>query len=243
MPTELQKLAAARALLGGLAGGVASSVENQTLLDDSDPKLKAINLLLGTVTGAATPQRGIAKHVLSKWVPKQMGMFALDQYNKNVRNQIPIADKQLQTATKTLETAQINADAAKRMSAGDMAQLGLAGAGIGAAGGLGYYLWKNHGPGKKKAKPRITIDMPDIKGLNGADVKIEGDADTLDLSKSLYEKLRRDRRRVLLKGTGEQTEIRKKEREEERKKDACFITYAEPTRAERLQNIAEILYV
>lgn len=189
------KLAASRALINaGLGLGVAT-LENETLLHDADPNLQHINQFLGALTGGTTPATGIGKHILKAWVPKQMAMFGLNAYDKSVKQQLPIANTQLDTAVKALETAKIQADAAKNISTSDIARLGLAGAGIGAAGGLGYYLYNTLGPGKKKPSPRVSVTLAGAG--KGDSTSIEGEMDTLELSKRLNLQLRRDAKRQL----------------------------------------------
>lgn len=202
--TLLKQAGWKRPVVGALAGFAGSSLENQALLDDSDPRLKHINQFLGTLTGVTAPAKGLGKHLLRAWVPKQFAMFGLDAYDKSVKQQVPIANTQLQTAVKALETAKIQADAAKRFSPTDLAQMGLAGAGLGAAGGLGYYLYNTMGPGKKKPSPRVTVTLP-TKEKGDAETQISGDMDTLDLSKELYKRMKRDTKRRLRTETKERT--------------------------------------
>lgn len=236
-----------RTALSALLGMGVGHVENKTLLSDYDDNIHHINTTLGGVTGGVmgalaknNPQAALLAGAVP-WVGKQLGLLGIGTGKKFVDLQIPVAEKNLESAKLNQITAEIQARKAQRMSAGDMAQIGMAGAGLGAAGGLGYYLYKTIGPGKKKPKPRITIDMPDVKKLYGADIQIEGDEETLNLSKNLYDKLRRDRRQVLLTSTREETKRRRNDRQDKVASHGVLI-YGEPTHAERLSNIASLLH-
>ena len=203
----LKNAALRRALIGGGLGFVGSTLENQTLLSDANPSLKHTNQFLGTLAGAgASKTRGaqeIAEYLGKTWIPKQFVTFGLNEGDKYIREQVPIANTQLETATKALETAKIQADAAKHFGASDMARLGLAGAGLAGAGGLGYYLYNTLGPGKKKPSPKVTVTM---HGRRGDETQVEGDMDTLDLSKRLHKQLQRDARRKLREETKQHTQ-------------------------------------
>ena len=195
----LKSSPAKRMLVGGGLGLLGSQVENQTLLKDYDPSLKAINSTLGTATGgiaglAGLKHPGVALSTLASWPIKQLGILGVGTGKKYVDIQQPIAEKNLETARTTLETARIQSEQAKHMSPSDLAQLGLAGAGLAGAGGLGYYLYNSMGPGKKKTAPKVTVTLD---GKNKGQTQVEGDMDTLELSKQLHQALRRDTKRKL----------------------------------------------
>jgi hypothetical protein len=188
------------------AGLGVSSLENHTILDDADPSLKTTNLVLGGASGLGAPATGLrdlGEYAAKTWIPKQMMMFGLNAGDKYIRQQEPIARTNLQTSIVANTTERMKQEAAQHMSSTDMAQLGLAGAGLAGAGGLGYYLYKTLGAGKKKAPPRMTVDMP-LRGNRGS-VEISGDLDPVDMSKQLYSRLQRDQKRLIRLETKENT--------------------------------------
>jgi hypothetical protein len=225
---------------GAALGFGASQLENHTLLKDTDPSTKNLNSLMATSVGA-----GMGSHPsfigpgLLGYAGKSMGLLGYDAAKKYVNIQQPIAETNLHTAQLSNDTARMQQQQAGHISAKDMAGLGLGAAGV---GGLGYYLYKTLGPGKKKVGPKVTVDLP--MGANGkrrpGDVKIEGDMDTLDLSKSLYTRLKRDQHRQL------RTETRESSRPDnviDMPKAASYgiRCEVEDTTAFRLQNIAKLL--
>ena len=189
-----------RMLIGGGAGLVGSGIENHTILKNYDPDVRNLNTVLGGVTGATIGAAGLTHArsgltALASWPLKEMLLTGVGTGKKYVDIQQPIAEKNLETARLNQSTAALQAEEAKGLSPTAIGQLGLAGAGLGAAGGLGYYLYNSMGPGKKKPSPRVTETIP-LRHNKGT-VSIEGDMDTLDLSKALHSKLRRDQKRLL----------------------------------------------
>ena len=244
----LEKPLATRAIIGGLAGATGGAVENKTILSDYDPNTRHINTMLGAATGALVGGGAGDKNLVAKavagWTAKQLALTAVGTSKKYVDMQIPIAEKNLETARLNQSTAALTSEQAKQMTPQALAQMGMAGAGLAGAGGLAYYLYKTLGAGKKKPSPKVTIDLPKIKGQRG-DVHIEGDEDTLDLSRNLYQKLKRDQRRALLSEArvGTQHERKIIPMVPETEKAACLgiITVNEVTTSQRLQNIACLL--
>jgi len=189
-----------RVLFGGALGAGGSEAENHTLLQGYDPDVRGINTVLGMATGAIAGGAGrahptAALSALASWPIKQMALAGVGTGKNYVDMQIPIAEKNLETAQLNQGTAAISAAAAKNISTSDIARLGLAGAGIGAAGGLGYYLYNTLGPGKKKPSPRVSVTLAGAG--KGDSTSIEGEMDTLELSKRLNLQLRRDAKRQL----------------------------------------------
>ena len=182
-------------LLGHVAMGVAGAgVENQALLPDMDPHLKAINLGMGAVTGLRGGQKGWGK-ALGPLALKEMALLGLNTGKKYVDIQQPIAETNLETARLNQQAAATNAQRAQSMSPATIAQLGMAGAGLAGAAGMGYYLYNTIGPGKKKPKPQTTVRMNLPRGQGEVDVT--GDNDTLSLSKTLTKALQRDAKKRL----------------------------------------------
>jgi len=175
----------------------ASALENATLYRDAEPDVKAMNMTLGSLSGmgagmthslAAAKRIPLLAKLLSGYTAKQMAMYGLKRYDKNLEMQLPLAQKNLETAQIANDTARIQSEAAKSWNPSDYARMGLAGAGLLGAGDLGYYLYKTLGPGKKKPAPRVTVQLPATRGTGR--VSVEGEPDALHLSKRLYTALR-----------------------------------------------------
>ncbi len=189
-------------VLGGLLG---SQIENNmpgSPLHDASPEVKNINTALGGATGFLGARFGWPKALAGVTV-KQLGLMGTSLGKKYIDTQQPIADTNLQTAKLQQGTAQLMADQSKSWKPTDLAQLGLAGAGLAGAGGLGYYLYKTLGPGKKKPTPKVTVNLP--MSQNHGNVAIESDMDSLTLSKHLQRAIKRDQRRQLLESARDNT--------------------------------------
>lgn len=192
-----------RTVLGGLGGLGLSQIENNTILDDTDPHTQSLNRVLGTGTGvglglAAKNPEALAP-LAAGYVLKSLGLLGYDAAKKYINIQQPIAEKNLQTAGIQNDTAKLLGEQAQHLRPLDYASMGLAGAGLGAAGGLGYYLWKEHGPGKKPAPTqRMKVTLPIGANSSKGSVEIDSPMDPVDMSKNLYKELQRDKRRRLL---------------------------------------------
>jgi hypothetical protein len=198
-----------------LGGTAISALENATLLDDSDPKLKIINLGLGGVTGGLAGS-GHLVSALGAWTPKQLALLGVDRFDKATKMQIPTAVLNRDAAAMANETARIMNEKAKRLTPTDIGILGLAAAGLAGAGGFGYYLYNKVGPRAKKSPPRVKITLP-TAAKGDVETVLDADIDTLDLSKELHKRLLRDAKRRLREETGQRT--LKKRSPQEKKED------------------------
>jgi hypothetical protein len=155
-------------LLGTGLGAGASGIENATLLDDADPKLKGINLVLGAIAGGLIGQGGKARLAGLLGIPtKQMALFGVNSADKFVDLQIP-------KARLDVEAAGLNRDAAKAQMYG---LLGLGGAGLGY---LGYKVYDKYRDAKKKKERQQELRDNPRPQRGPSRLKIEIPAGKLD---------------------------------------------------------------
>jgi len=199
--THLEKFAGwKRRLLqaaGAAAGVGVSEYENRSLLEGQQGHgLDRINNGIGAITGMLVASKDPkAKLVgLGGIALKQMQLMQTNQLKRFTDLQIPVAKTNLETAGIANDTARVLSEKAKSMSPQDIGALGLAGAGLAGAGGLGYYLYKTLGAGKEKPVSKIKYTAPTPRE---GQLEMEIDNTPQALSKQLYDSLRRDAKRRL----------------------------------------------
>lgn len=218
----------------GVAAGLAlAPFENKNMFgDDASDGVKYMNtLLLGGVGGlAAAPKSMISgpAAALGAWLGKMPLMLVGDRIDKFTRAQQPIAETNLETARLSQATAELIRNQASRLSASDMALLGLSAAGI---GGLGYKVWRDSQPAKRPPA-RVKVTLP-TKQVGDTETSIDMALDPVTLSKKLYDQLNRDTRRRLAAETEERT-LRKKKKPEIKEEKAAS------ARDESLRNLVRL---
>lgn len=167
---------------GALAGLGASELENRTLLPDSDSGTKGINRIMGAVSGGMLPHGPAA--ALGSLTFKQLGLGALNSYQKDAPMRARISDTNLsaaqaaeRTSKTNLETAGIAREQAGKWSPEAKALAGLAGAGILGAGIYGANSLL-HGSRAKKEK-QVSVEKGDAAARKRQKVRFDVPAESL----------------------------------------------------------------